>query len=330
MRNMTRTSRPVACITAAIIAAGACVSAPVQAQQYPDKPIRFIVPSAPGGGPDTVARLLAPLLSEQMKQQVVVDNRPGGAFVIGLKALTASDPDGYTIGYGSVGPLAISPNLVRKLPYDPDKDIQAIAQVGMSQCIIGVNLALPVKSVKELIQYAKANPDKATYGASNGAIGHVAPELFNVMTGTRLVHISYKSGAQAVTDLMGGQIQMVFGNLPEIWSHVKSGKVRGIAVTGPRRSPGFPDLPTVSESGVPGYSAISWGGIVAPMGVPKPIADKLNAEINRAIQHPTFQKRYRDIGNEPLTGTPEHFAKFIREERAKWAKVVKDANIKAD
>lgn len=326
----SKTRRLLKRSAAALLALNACASAAAHAQQYPSKPIRFIVPSAPGGGPDTVARLLAPLLSEQLKQQVIVDNRPGGAFVIGIQAVATADPDGYTIGYGSVGPLAISPALVRKLPYDPDKQLQAIAQVGMSQCIVGVNLALPVKSVKELIQYAKSNPEKPTYGASNGAIGHVAAELFNLMTGTRLTHISYKSGAQAVTELMGGQIHTVFGNLPEIWSHVKSGKVRGIAVTGPKRSPGFPDLPTVSESGVPGYSAISWGGVIAPARVPKPVIERLNAEVNRAVATAAFQKRYLDIGNEPLTGTPEQFARFIREERAKWAKVVREAGIKAD
>lgn len=183
MKQRTISTRMPAAMVVALVsvfAAGA-----VSAQAYPVRPIRFIVPSAPGGGPDTVARLLAPIMSERLQQQIVVDNRPGGAFTIGIKAVTVAAADGYTIGYGSVGPLAISPALVRKLPYNADRDIQAIAQVGMSQCIVAVTLGLPVKSLTDLVQYAKANPDKLSYGASNGSIGHVSAELFKQATGTR-------------------------------------------------------------------------------------------------------------------------------------------------
>lgn len=319
-----------ASVVAVMAMTGICLAQRAYAQGYPSHTIRFVVPSAAGGGPDTVARLLATVLTDQLKQQVIVDNRPGGAFTIGIKAVAGADPDGYTIGYGSVGPLAISPALLPSIPYDPDKDLQAIAQVGMSQCILAVNLSLPVKSVKELIAYAKSNPGKLSYGASNGSIDHVAADLFNMMAGTRIIHVPYKSGAQSVSEVIGGQIQLIFANLPEIWSQVGAGKVRALAVTGPKRSPGFPDLPTVSEAGVPGYDAISWGGVIAPAGVPKPVVQKLNAEINRAIATPLFQKRYRDIGNEPTGGTPEQFARFVREQRMKWSKVVKHIGATVD
>ena len=307
-----------------------CGVANVHAAGYPERPIHFIVPSAPGGGPDTVARLLSAELLKQTGQQVIVDNRPGGAFVIGMDAIAKAPRDGYTIGYGSVGPLTIARHLTTKLPYDPDKDFQAIGQVGMSQCIVGVNPASPIKSVRDLIDAAKKNPDKLTYGASNGSISHLSVELFKQMTDTKIVHVSYKNGAQAVTDLMGRQVDTVFGNLPEIWAHVKSGKVRGLAVTGPHRSPGFPDLPRVAEVGVPGYEAVTWGGIVGPAGIPKEIVQRLNAEINKAIATPTFKEKYAAIGNEPLGGTPDDFARFIQQESAKWGAVVKRLGAKID
>jgi tripartite-type tricarboxylate transporter receptor subunit TctC len=297
---------------------------------YPDRPVRLIVPAAAGGGPDTVARLLGAELSKQLGQQVVIDNRPGGAFMIGMDAVAKSNPDGYTIGYGSVGPLAINRSLVSKMPYDADKDLIAVGQVGMSQCILAVTLSLPVKTANELIAYAKKNPDRLTYAASNGSISHVSAELFKIMTGTQIVHVPYKSGTQAVAEIMAGQVQVIFGNLPEVWSHVRAEKVRALAVTGRRRSPGFPDLPTLAEASVPGYEAVTWGGIVGPAGIPSPVITRLNAEINRAIATPNFKEKYGAIGNEPLGGTPEQFAAFIREETAKWAKVVKHIGAKLD
>jgi tripartite-type tricarboxylate transporter receptor subunit TctC len=328
LEYLHRTRKALCAVFIAALGVGSTVSG--QAATYPDHPIRFIVPSAPGGGPDTVARLIAAELVKQMGQQIVVDNRPGGAFVIGMDAIAKAPHDGYTIGYGSVGPLAISRHLTSKLPYDPEKDFQAISQVGMSQCIVAVNPSSPIKSVRELIDTARQKPDRLSYGASNGSISHLAAELFKIMTGTKIVHVSYKNGAQAVTDVMGGQVDMVFGNLPEIWSHVRSGKVRALAVTGPHRSPGFPDLPRVAEVGVPGYEAVTWGGIVGPAGMPKEIVERLNVEINKAIAASTFKEKYGAIGNEPLGGTPEEFARFIRQESAKWGKVVKTIGAKMD
>jgi tripartite-type tricarboxylate transporter receptor subunit TctC len=309
----------------------ACVATCVDAAAYPDRPLRLIVPSAAGGGPDTVARLVAGEFVKQMGQQVVVDNRPGGAFVIGMDAIAKATPDGYTIGYASVGPLAISRSLMPKLPYDPDKDLQAIGQVGMSQCIIGVSLSAPFRTVSEMIDYAKKNPGKLTHGSSgNGSVDHLSAELFKMMAGTQMVHVPYKTSAQAVTELIAGQVNLMFANLPSIWTQVRSGKVRAIAVTGPKRSPGFPELPTVAESGVPGYEAVSWGGIVAPAGMPRAIVARLNAAVNAAIATPNFKEKYGAIGNEPLGGTAEEFAAFIKQESAKWARVIKHVGAKLD
>jgi tripartite-type tricarboxylate transporter receptor subunit TctC len=322
-------SKQLTCAVA--LALGASATTNVMAAAYPDRPIRLIVPSAAGGGPDTVARLIAAEFTKQMGQQVVVDNRPGGAFTIGMDAIAKAAPDGYTIGYASVGPLAINRSLLPKMPYDPDRDLQAIGQVGMSQCIVGVTPSAPFKTVGELIAYAKKNPDRLTHGSSgNGSIDQLSAELFKMMTGTHMVHVPYKTGAQAVTELIAGQVNLMFANLPSIWTHVKSGKVRALAVTGPRRSPGFPEVPTVAEAGVPGYEAVTWGGIVTPAGVPKAIVARLNTEVNTAIATPTFKEKYGAIGNEPLGGTPEQFAAFIRKESAKWAEVVKHVGAKLD
>jgi tripartite-type tricarboxylate transporter receptor subunit TctC len=318
-------------VSLALLVLEGSVTTSVVAATYPDRPIRLIVPSAAGGGPDTVARLIAAELTKQMGQQIVVDNRPGGAFIIGMDAIAKAAPDGYTIGYASVGPLAINRSLLPKMPYDPDRDLQAIGQVGMSQCIVGVTPSAPFKTVGELIAYAKKNPDKLTHGsAGNGSIDQLSAELFKMMTGTRMVHVPYKTSAQAVTELMAGQVNLMFANLPSIWTHVKSGKVGALAVTGSRRSPGFPDLPTIAEAGVPGYEAVTWGGIVSPAGMPKAIVGRLNTEVNAAIATPTFKEKYGAIGNEPLGGTPEHFAAFIRKEAAKWAAVVKHVGAKLD
>ena len=307
------------------------VAASVAAADYPERPIRLIVPSAAGGGPDTVARLIAAEFTKKMGQQIVVDNRPGGAFTIGMDAIAKAAPDGYTIGYASVGPLAINRSLLPKMPYDPERDLQAIGQVGMSQCIVGVTPSAAIKTMGELIAYAKANPDKLTHGsAGNGSIDHLSAELFKMMTGTRMVHVPYKTSAQAVTELIAGQVNLMFANLPSIWTHVKSGKVRALAVTGPRRSPGFPDLPTIAEAGVADYEAVTWGGIVAPAGMPRAIVARLNTEVNAAIATPTFREKYGAIGNEALGGTPEQFTAFIAKESAKWAVVVKHVGAKLD
>jgi tripartite-type tricarboxylate transporter receptor subunit TctC len=301
------------------------------AAQYPDRPIRLIVPQAPGSATDTVARILAVELTKEIGQQIVVENRPGGALTIGMDAVARAAPDGYTIGMGPIGALAITRHMVAKFPYDIDRDFQAIAVVTKGHLLLAVSPMLPVKSVPELIELAKKNPGKLlNASSSNGSPGHVGGELFKYMTGTDIVHVPYKGGAAAINDLIAGHVQLMFESLNSIAPHARSGKVRALAVSGARRSPGFPDLPTVAEAGVPGYEAGTWSGVVAPAGVPRPIVDKLNAAINRAIASPFFKERFALIGDEPAGGTPEEFAELIRKDSAKWAEVVKRSGAKID
>lgn len=299
--------------------------------QYPDRPIRFVVPQAPGSASDTVARILASELSREMGQPIVVDNRPGGALVIGMEIVAKSPPDGYTIGLGPVGAMAISRNMVAKLPYDVDRDFQPIALVTRGNIMVAVSPTLPVKTVKDLIDYAKANPGRVMNGSSgNGTPGHVSAELFKFMSGTQVVHVPYKGGAAAINDLIAGHIHLMFESLNGIASFARSGKVRAIAVTGPARSAAFPDVPTLAEAGVPGYEATTWSGVVAPAGVPRPIVDKLNAGINRSIASPTMKEKYAVIGDDLVGGTPEEFAAFIRKENTKWAEVIKRSGAKIE
>ena len=314
----------LAAMVAAVFATG------VRAQ-YPDKPIRFVVPQAPGSATDTVARILAPELAKQLGQSVVVDNRPGGALTIGIDIVAKAAPDGYTIGMGPIGALAITRHMVAKLPYDIERDLQPVALVAKGHLLLAVSPALPVKSVPELIAYAKENPGKLmNASSSNGSPGHVGGELFKYMTATDIVHVPYKGGALAINDLIAGHVQVMWESLNSISPHARSGKVRPLAVSGERRSPGFPDLPTIAEAGVPGYEAGTWTGVIAPAGLPRPILDRLNAAVNAAIRSPMFVERFAQIGDEPAGGTPEDFAALIGKDSAKWAEVVKRSGAKID
>jgi len=293
--------------------------------EYPDRPIRFVVPQAAGSATDTVARILAAELTRELGgAQVVVDDRPGGALTLGLDIVAKSDHDGYTIGMGPIGALAITRHMMAKLPYDIERDFQPIALVVRGHLLLAVSPSLPVKSVRELIDYAKANPGKlSNASSSNGSPGHVGGELFKYMTGTDIVHVPYKGGAPAINDLIAGRVQVMFESLNSIAPHAHSGTVRALAVGSDHRSAAFPDLPTIAEAGVPGYEAGTWTGVIAPTGVPRPIVDKLNAAINRAIASPTFKERFAKIGDEPAGGTPEDFARVIAADSAKWADVVR-------
>ena len=311
--------------------AATAITSDVLAQNYPARPIRLIVPQAPGSASDTSARIVAAELTKQMGQQIVVDNRPGGALTIGIEMVTRAPPDGYTIGYGPVGALAISPNMVRKLPYDVQKDLQAVAQLASNQMLLAVSPKLPFKTVPEVIDYAKQNPGKLSNASSgNGTPGHVGFELFKFMTGTRIVHVPYKGGAAGIADLISGQVHLMMESLNSITPHAKAGRVRALAVSGATRSTALPELPTIAEAGVPGYEASTWNGIVAPAGVPRPIIVKLNAEINKALASPTLKERFAALGAEPAIGTPEQFAELIRKENAKWAEVVQRSGAKID
>src|ERR1700758_5885313 len=254
------------------------------AAEYPDHPIRMIVPQAAGSATDTLTRVLASALAEELHQQIVVDDRPGGALTLGLDLTAKSPPDGYTLCMGPIGALAITRHLVVPLPYDIQRDFQPIALVARGQLLLAVSPATSFHSVPELIAYAKQNPGKLlNASSSNGSPGHVGGELFKFMTGADIVHVPYKGGAPAIKDPNPGRVQLMFESLNSITPFARSGAVRALAVSGDHRSPAFPDLPTVAEAGVPGYSAPTWGGVIAPAGVPRPLVEQLNAAISRAI-----------------------------------------------
>ena len=302
-----------------------------RSQGYPARPIRFIVPIAAGSGPDLTARLLAPDLARQMGQQVVVDNRPGASSVIGMELVARSAPDGYTIGYGPATILAVVPSLLGKMPYDTDRDLQMVVHLGDTPNLLVVSTSLPVKSVRELIDYAKANPGKLSYGSPGiGTSQHLSGELFKKMTGTQIVHVPYKGVQEAITDVIGARVQLAFPNVAPVLPHVKAGRVRGLAVTSPKRSVVIPELPTIAEAGVPGYELTTWAGVVVPAGVPKAIVARLNAEFNKALAGPAFREKYLAQGNEPVGGTVDDFARFVKKERVKWASFIKDAEIKPE
>jgi len=301
------------------------------AADYPDHPIRFIVPQAAGSATDTVARILAAELTKEFGQQVIVDDRPGGALTIGLDLVAKSPPDGYTIGMGPIGALAITRHMVAKLPYTIERDFQPIALVARGHLLLAVSPKLPVNSVQELIDYAKRNPGKLTNASSsNGSPGHVGGELFKYMTETEIVHVPYRGGAPAITDLIAGHVDLMFESLQSIAPFARDGKVRALAVSGATRSPAFPELPTIAEAGVPGYLAPTWTGVIAPAGVPRPIVNKLNAAINKALTSEAFTEKFSKIGDEPAGGTPEEFAQTIRADSAKWEEVVRRSGARLD
>ena len=301
------------------------------AAEYPERPLRLILSSAPGASSDIVSRILAAELVKQMGQQIVIDNRPGAVQTIGTAMIVRANPDGYTLGYANVVTLAINKALLAKLPYDPDRDLALVGQFLSTYNLLAVANSLPVKSVKELIDYARLNPGRLLNCSSgNGTTGHLGGELFKIMTGTQFVHVPYKGSAQCLTDLASGQIQLIFDNLTSIAPHVKAGRVRGLGVSSMRRSLIFPDIPTIAEAGVPGYETNSWGGIVVPARTPRAIVLKLNAEINKALQSPELRERYAAIEAEPTGGTPEQFAAFVKTEAVKWAEVVKKSGAKVD
>jgi tripartite-type tricarboxylate transporter receptor subunit TctC len=309
----------------AFILAGTIASA---SAEYPDHPIRLIVPQAAGSATDNAARLLGAVLTQELGQQVIIDNKPGGALTIGLDLLAKSPPDGYTIGMGPIGALAITRHMFKKLPYNIERDFQPICLVTRGHLLLAVSPQLPVKSVKELIAYAKANPGKlSNASSSNGSPGHVGAEMFKFMTGTNIVHVPYRGGALAIQDLIAGRVDIMFESLQSIAPVAHAGKVHALAVSGDKRSPAFPDLPTVAEAGVPGYSAPTWTGVIAPAGVPKPIVDKLNAAINKGLTTQAFKEKFEKTGDEAGGGTPEEFAATIKADSARWGEVVKRAGV---
>jgi tripartite-type tricarboxylate transporter receptor subunit TctC len=297
---------------------------------YPEKPIRFILPSAAGGSVDILMRVLAQQLSTQMGVGFVVENKPGGAFVPGTMDIVRAAPDGYTLGYGNIVSLAINRALLPKLPYDVEKDLTLVSNCVQVFNMLAVSNDLPVRSVQELVAYAKKHPGKLSNGSSgNGTTGHLGGELFKFMTGTDIVHVPYKGSPQAINDLMAGNIQVMFDNVPSIGPHAKAGRVRGLGVSAPKRAAQFPDLPTIAEA-VPGYETNSWGGVIGPAKLPKEVMDKLVLEIRKALAAPAVMERYRQLDTEPDGAGPEAFLELVRKETPKWADVVKKSGAKVD
>jgi tripartite-type tricarboxylate transporter receptor subunit TctC len=301
------------------------------AQQYPSKPIRFVVPYPAGGPLDTVARLLGQKVSESVKQPVIVDNKPGAGGNIGADAVAKSAPDGYTILMGAVATHAINPTLYASIPYDPIRDFQPITQVASTPNVLIVNNSVPASSVREFIAYAKAHPGKLNFGSgSTGSAGHLAGELFKAMAGVDMTHVPYKGAAPAMQDLIAGQVQLMFDNFASANTQVKAGKVKALAVTTARRSPLAPDLPTIAESGLPGFDINTWFGIFAPAGTPKEIVEKLHAEFVRALAAPDVHGKMVNLGAEPVGNRPEEFAAYIKSEAEKYARVIKASGAKVD
>jgi len=307
----------------------ACLPVGAQAQAWPAKPIRYIVPFPPGAFNDTLGRTIATDLSKVLGQPVVVDNRPGGNSIIGTEAAAKSPPDGYTL-FGAALPFSVIQNLY-KTSFDVTKDFAAITLAGTSANLLVAHPAFPANNVKELITYAKEKPGKINYGSSgNGTSVHLAMEMFKSMTKTFMVHIPYKGSAPVVTDLLAGQVDVMFDNLPNVIQHVRAGKMKALGVSTAKRSALAPEVPSIAEAGVPGYDLSVWFGVLAPAGTPREILQRLNTEIVRILQSPEVKERFFKQGVDVQTSTPEQFDTFVRSEVGRWAKVIKEAGIRAD
>jgi tripartite-type tricarboxylate transporter receptor subunit TctC len=311
------------------IAALSAVSHAAGAQTYPVRPVRIIVGFPPGGGADIVARLTAQWLSERLGQQFIVENRPGAAGNIAAETLVRATPDGYTLAVITVN-NSINAALYEKLSFNFIRDVTPVAGIDREPIIMAVHPSFPAKTISEFIAYARANPGKINFASSgNGTVNHVAGELFKAMAGVNMVHVPYRGMAPALTDLLGGQVQLYFGSIPASIEYIKAGKLRALAVTTATRSQALTDIPTVGEF-LPGYEASGWQGVGAPRNTPVEIVDKLNKEINVALADPKTKARLADLGGTVLPGAPADFGKFIAEETEKWGKVIRAANIKVD
>jgi tripartite-type tricarboxylate transporter receptor subunit TctC len=318
-------------LIACAAAAAALLPLAAFAQGYPAKPVRLIVPFAPGGTTDVLARLVGQELGEALGQQFVVENRPGAGGNIGTEAAARSAPDGYTLVMSFDGTMAINPSTYAKLAFDPQRDLAPVANVAQVPLLFVVHPGVAARTIGEFVALAKASPGRINYSsAGNGSTGHLTGELFKARARIDMVHVSYKGGGQAVQDLLGGQIQMVVTALPTVEGHLKGGKLRALAFTSAQRVPGAPEVPTLAESGFAGFEVVSWYGILAPAGTPQEIVRRLNAEINRILRLPAVRDRLAALGAEPTGGTPEQFAETIRTDTARWAQVVRAAGIRIE
>jgi tripartite-type tricarboxylate transporter receptor subunit TctC len=314
-----------------VLLAAAVVPLPASAQgdAYPNRTIRWVSPWPPGGANDIFSRAIAQKLSESFGQQVIVENRPGAAGTIGSASAAKAPADGYTLVMGSTPTHAIAPSLYPSLPYDSLRDFAPVTLVAVVPNVLVVHPSVPVNSVQELIAYARANPGKLNFSSTgNGTSQHLSAELFKSMTGTNLVHVAYKGTAPALNDLLSGEVQMAFENMPALLPHIQSGKLRALAVTPARRSATMPELPTIAEAGVPGYDASVWFGVFTNAGVPPAIVTRLHEEIMKALSTPDLKTRMAGLGAEVVGLGPEQFAAHLRQEIPRWAKVIKDADVK--
>ena len=301
------------------------------AQSYPTKPVRWVIPFPPGGGTDTISRTLAQKLSETWHQQVIADNRPGSGGTIGLAIAAKLPADGYNLVLGQLANVAIAPALYPKLQYDPVKDFTPISLALTSPLILVVHPSVPAKNVKELIALARAKPDSITFGSpGNGTTGHLATEIIRSEGKVRMVHIPYKGAVPAFTGLLGGEIAVYMSSIQPAIPMLKAGRVRALGVTSAKRIPSLPDVPTIAESGLPGYEVTNWYGVMAPAGVPKDVLTKIHADVERALKQKDVQQRFEAEGGDPTPTTPEQFAAFIKNEVVKWGKAVKESGAKVE
>lgn len=310
----------------------ALVATPLAAaQSYPTKPIRFIIPFTSGAATDTVARQIAPKLTEALGQPIVIDNRPGAGGMLGTNVVAKASPDGYTLLMGSPGPLTISPVLLSKIPYDVTMDFASVTLAVVVPFVLVVNPELPAKSVKELIAHAKATSTQLNYASAGiGSVPHFTGELFKLRAGISAVHVPYKGSAPAITDLIGGRVSLFFDNIASALPYVKSGRLRGLAITTLKRSELVPDLPTMIEAGVPGFETTGWNAVIAPAGTPNVVIARLNTEIVKVLRHPETRDKLKGLGTEVVGNTATELSVFLQRERTKWGKVIKDAHITVD
>lgn len=317
-------------ITAALLAALAPAQSAV-AQSYPTKPIRWIVTYPPGGPTDVVARAIGAKLTEAWGQQIIIDNRAGAGGMIGTELGARAAPDGYTLLFGTSAGMTINPALQSKLPYDPVKDFAPVSLLVINPQLLVLNPTVPANSVKELVALAKAKPGQLNYASvGQGSPNHLGMELLKALTGTNIVHVPYKGTGPAITDLLGGQVQLMFNSMPTVLPLVRSGKLRALAVGSTQRISAIADIPTVAESGVPGFENVTWYGMFAPAKTPREIVNKLNAQVVRILAEPDMAQRLSSQGAEPRSSTPDELAKFMRVEFERWAKVIKSAGVKVE
>jgi tripartite-type tricarboxylate transporter receptor subunit TctC len=326
---MKHSTRAPLLLVAAGVAGGACAQAPKEAA-YPVKPVRLVVPFPPGGTPDIQARMLTDKLAPRLGQQIVIDNRGGANGIIGMEVVARSPADGYTLIIATVGNYSVHPHLY-KLPYDPLRDFAPVIHIGTTPGLVAVHPSVPVRSVKELIALARQRPGELNYGSSGvGGFGHMCGALFSVMTRTKMTHVSYKGLANALTDLVAGNIQVSMNSALPTIPHMKSGRVRGLATTGSKRLGILPELPTVAEAGVPGYENATWSAVSAPARTPPPVIERLNRELAAVLALPDMMERLSAAGTTITGGTPEQFLEYWKSELAKYGKLIREAGIKPE